>query len=130
MPSVNHTPFRSEHQVFARSDLRLWTSSTRLAWRVATHLSVFLLGAAFSVICYAGTLSGEVVDRNNQPKAFVSIDVLGPGTVYTETDEKGQFNVTLPPGAYVIRVRDGNRRMEFSREVGDTPTSETFTLRW
>jgi Carboxypeptidase regulatory-like domain len=62
-------------------------------------------------------ITGNVVNRDKKPKPFVAVDVLGPSRVFTETNNSGQFTVSVRPGNYVIRVREGKRRMEFRRTV-------------
>ena len=77
------------------------------------------------------TLHGKVTGQNGQARNGVAVDVLGPIRVFTETSESGQFTVHLTAGTYVIRIRDGTRRMEFpTQEVPAGDSNSSFQLNW
>ena len=81
-------------------------TSLQLPQRFATFLGVTLLLALPTA---ADNLIGRVVDSNGVGVVGVDIDVdnLGSGgdpDIFNDgTDAQGFFNVTLPPGQYVVR---------------------------
>ena len=76
------------------------------------------------------TVSGSILGVDGAPRPYVSLDILGAERVYTETNDQGEFEVDLPPGRYVFRVRDGRRRMEFERPVGAEDTQLELPVTW
>lgn len=98
---------------------------------VALVVVLSLLLAALPVFAQAqGQLAGTVVGKDGRPKPNVPVDVLGPSKVYTETDSSGRFSVNLLPGRYVVRVRDGARRIEFAQEIVPGQQQARFQLTW
>ena len=96
-----------------------------------SRIAIFLLALVFCVIAQAQeSFTGTVVSKNGKPKPSVSVDVLGPSRVYTETDPSGNFTVQLRQGSYVIRVRDGDRRAEFAQQIGAGSSQARFQLTW
>jgi hypothetical protein len=96
-----------------------------------SRISIFLLALLFSAVAHAqDSLTGTVVSRDGKPKPNVPVDILGPTKVYTETDSSGAFTVRLRQGSYVIRVRDGDRRAEFSQQIAPGSNKARFQLRW
>ena len=95
--------------------------------------ALLLAAIVFSSVAFGqaadATLSGTVVGANNKPKPGVAVDVLGPARVFTETDPSGKFSVAVVAGTYVVRIRDGSRRMEFPAVVPDGKP-QTFKLTW
>jgi hypothetical protein len=89
-----------------------------------------LLAAVIASPAYSQNLQGIVKGRDGQPKSYVLVDILGPSNVHTQTDAAGRFEATVRAGAYVIRIREGRRRMEFSRRVTGEVHEEEFKLRW
>jgi hypothetical protein len=75
-------------------------------------------------------LVGTVKSVEGRPRPGVSVEIMGPKTVYTETDASGDFSVKLVPGTYVFRVRDGTKRMEFERQIGPNDTKLELRLKW
>jgi hypothetical protein len=99
--------------------------------RRAANTSIFVLGLSLSAIVYAqDTLTGTVIGRDGSRRTGVSVDVLGPSTVYTETNAQGAFSARLRPGNYVIRVRDGRRQMEFQKQVAPGENVVQLQLSW
>ncbi|WP_330444454.1 TonB-dependent receptor [Flavobacterium sp. C4GT6] len=79
------------------------------------------------------TLSGTVLDDNQQPLIGASIEVKGLG-IYTSADENGNFSLSLPSGNYTVVIAflgfknrerqvslSKNTHLNFSMEV-DTQT--------
>ena len=97
--------------------------------KVSVMLGV-LLAALIASPAYSQSLKGIVKGRDGQPKPYVLVDILGPSNVHTQTDAAGRFEATVRPGAYVIRIREGRRRMEFPRRISDEVHEEQFNLRW
>ena len=60
----------------------------------------------------------------------VAVDVLGATRLYVETDAQGKFEVSLPPGRYVFRVREGRRRMEFVRQLPADRNDLDLRITW
>ena len=92
---------------------------------------------AFLVLCllcatvaHAADLAGVVTSKSGTPKVGVVVDVLGPSKVYTQTDTSGSFLVHLMPGAYTVRVRDGNHHQEFTQDVSDAGVHANYQLAW
>jgi len=91
-------------------------------------LSVALL--AFGSAHAQSTLEGTVSGRDGRPKAHVSVDLVGPTTVYAETASDGKFTVGLRPGRYVVRIRDYRRRQEFRQQVQPGANRGTYQVSW
>jgi hypothetical protein len=108
---------------------------TQLLRRVAARSKVSVtLGVLLAILIafpvYSQSLKGIVKGRDGQPKPYVLVDILGPSNVHTQTDAAGRFEATVRPGAYVIRIREGRRRMEFSRQLKDEVNTGQFNLGW
>lgn len=76
------------------------------------------------------SITVTVLGADNEPKPHVAVDVLGAKRVYSQTGASGSFEVELPPGRYVFRVREGRRRMEFQRQVSAEEQNLTLTITW
>jgi hypothetical protein len=103
---------------------------TRLRWLIAFSVLILLSAALAHGQSDQASLTGVVMDKGGKPKPSVAIDILGPTKVYTETDGSGRFTVRLRPGSYVIRVREGDLRMEFPRRIGEGSNESYFRLAW
>jgi hypothetical protein len=101
-----------------------------LVWVAPLAVLILLSTAAAQAQGDRTDLSGTVVGKDHKPKPGVSVDILGPTKISTETDGSGRFRVRVRPGAYVIRVREGERRMEFSQQVRQGKNDERFQLAW
>src|SRR4029453_6070501 len=101
-----------------------------LVWVALLAVLILLSTAAAQAQGDRTDLSGTVVGKNGKPMPGVSVDILGPKKVSTETDGSGRFRVRVRPGTYVIRVREGKRRMEFSRQIRQGKHDEQFQLAW
>lgn len=98
-----------------------------------THRAFLALPALLLIsgIAYAqSSLTGSVVGRDNNPKPNLSVDLVGPTTVYTRTDSVGKFSVRLRPGRYVVRIRDYQRRYEFRQDVGPGQNNARYVVPW
>jgi len=118
---VNSKTVLNSHRSMARGVLR--------SGAIVCALVLLLSAAAHS---QTGQLNftGTVVGRNGVAKPNVAVDILGPTRVYTETDISGRFAVRLRPGSYVMRVREGNRWMEFPQEVNEKSDKAQFQVAW
>jgi hypothetical protein len=101
-------------------------SELLITWIIISALFYF---AFFPTSSYADTLSGTVVDAYQNPKSAVLIDILGPVSTFTQTDEQGQFSVDVPSGHYIVRIRDDRHRAEIEVYV-DREFNKTFRLNW
>lgn len=108
-------------------DTKMKLGLGRLTGAVLVFVGIALMGAT---VLHAATLEGQVLRQNRQPAANVNVDIIGPISIFTKTDREGTFQVTVPAGTYVIRVRDGGRRMRFSRSINDTPREVILRLTW
>lgn len=111
------------------------TVSTRLFRRIAGRSKAWFMLAGFlaaliSSPTHAQELQGKVIGENGQPKPNVLVDILGPSKVFTQTDREGRFSAELMAGAYVVRIREGRRRMEFSRQIQNGVNEDQFQLAW
>jgi len=105
-------------------------SRTRLRRVIAFSVLILLSPALAYAQSDQASLTGTVVDKSGKSKPSVAIDILGPTKVYTETDGSGRFTVRLRPGSYVIRVREGDLRMEFPQRIGAGSNEAQFRLAW
>ena len=65
------------------------------------------------------TVSGRVIDENNEPAIGASIQVKGAETVGTISDFDGNFTITLPAGTtevsyYAVAWKGNPTKLEFS----------------
>ena len=51
------------------------------------------------------TLSGRVTDSAGQAVSDATVSLENPGWVGQETDAKGNYRLSVPPGTYLLRVR-------------------------
>jgi sarcosine oxidase gamma subunit len=100
------------------------SSAPSLAGRLSLSSFVLLLSATAN----AGELTATVVDQNEQARSGVIVEVLGPTKIFTRTDSAGRFVVSLPPGNYVVRVRDNDVTSSFEQSVGDANVTATYKL--
>ena len=64
------------------------------------------------------TVSGSVKDRNNNPKAYVSVTFEGPRRYVAMTDGEGRFAITdVQNGSYSVVVRQGDYVQRFSQRI-------------
>lgn len=66
--------------------------------RITTLISVMLF---FSVTSFAGILKGKATDTKGEALPFATVYVQG-STQGTTANEKGEYQLTLPPGTYKI----------------------------
>ena len=60
-----------------------------------------------------GTLSGTILDAQQQPARDVAVQISGPKNVRVTTDARGAFSATLPPGIYrIVATRAGFQTTE------------------
>jgi carboxypeptidase family protein len=119
---VNHVNVRNARVAMARR--------MRPAAAMACALAMLLSAAVVYPQTEQLSFTGTVVGRNGAAKPNVAVDVLGPTRVYTETDASGHFTVRLRPGSYVIRVREGNRWMEFPQAINEKSNKAQFSVAW
>ena len=106
------------------------------AWHVLVPLlTVILFAAAIAQAQEQCELAGTVLNKDGHPRANVPVDILGPASVYTEANGSGKFTVRIRAGTYIVRVRDGARRMEFEQHVGPCSgatqrVEATYQLNW
>jgi hypothetical protein len=93
-------------------------------------LTVLWLLATIVVPAEAGTLTGVVVGKAENPKPYVRVEINGPENRTTFTDQSGKFSVNLLDGRYTIRIIEGGRSMEFSADVSANAPVTTFRLGW
>ncbi|MFY8068627.1 MAG: carboxypeptidase-like regulatory domain-containing protein, partial [Flavobacterium sp.] len=70
-------------------------------------IKLFLLTLLFSVTALAqtkGTIKGTLLDKEakNTPLAYANAVVKGT-TIGVNTDEKGQYSLSIEPGNYVVQ---------------------------
>ena len=64
------------------------------------------------------TVSGSVRDRNNNPKAYVSVTFEGPRRYVAMTDGEGRYTITnVQNGSYSVVVRQGDNVQKFSQRI-------------
>lgn len=76
------------------------------------------------------TLNGTVIGADGQPKIGVAVDVMGPVRIFTETSATGEFSVGVRKGTYVVRIREGSRRMEIDVQVNPGANQLPIRLSW
>jgi hypothetical protein len=93
---------------------------------------LFLLFCVWSSAAHSEILIGEVVGLDNRPKQNASISVFGIKNRRTQTEPNGEFTVNLPPGSYVIRIRQNPNRQEFTYEIreGVPEQKHIFKVNW
>ena len=91
-------------------------------------LAVLLL--AFAVMAQAGDLQGLVIGKDGSPRAYIRMDFSGPTRATVVTDTQGQYWVSLPDGAYTVRLSDQKHRQKSSVSVSGSGKSHDFRLRW
>lgn len=102
----------------------------------AKNFAVFLLFLLFSYVLFvatieAGTLEGKVVGASQNPKPFVRVEIYGPQSMTTFTNNEGKFSVELEGGQYRIQVIEMNQGMQFDVDVPrDNKISTEFKLAW
>lgn len=79
-------------------------------------LQLFLVFTWIQPAC-ATELVGKVVGDGGLPKTYVSVSIFGAVNRRTQTNSDGTFTVDLPPGSYIIRIRQDPNRKEFKYEM-------------
>ncbi len=63
-------------------------------------------------------VSGSVRDRQNSPKAYVSVTFDGPGSYVAMTDGEGRFTIdNVKNGTYSVIVRQGDNVQKFTERI-------------
>ena len=94
---------------------------------------VLCLAAAFlcNGMALAGTLEGTVKGVAQDPKRFARVEINGPQSVATFTNEQGKFAVQLAGGAYTVKVVERNRSQRFKANVPASGTiGQEFKVEW
>ena len=96
-----------------------------------------VLSLLFFVLCVwcstsnAETLQGKIIGVDNKPKQFVSVSIFGAENRRTQTNEKGEFSVDLPPGPYVMRIWQKPKRQELNFQIAPgSKEPKTFNVEW
>jgi hypothetical protein len=91
-----------------------------------------LLGGFFTWTALGAELKGTVTDRTGRPKQLVRVEVRGPQQSVTATDKDGRFTLTLPPGSYVVQIREGTRVAESSVTLSspNITVNQNFGVPW
>ena len=82
-----------------------------------------VLSLIFFVLCIwystsnAEKLQGKIIGVDNKPKQFASVSIFGAENRRTQTNEKGDFSVDLPPGFYVMRIWQKPKRQELNFQI-------------
>jgi len=92
----------------------------------------FLLFCIWSSTSYSETLIGKVVGLDDSPKQNTSISVFGITNRRTQTETNGIFTVDLPPGSYLIRIRQNPNSQEFTYQIraGVAEHEHLFKVNW
>ena len=96
-------------------------------------LGILFLAATllFSGTAQAGTLEGTVKGVAQDPKQFARVEINGPQSVATFTNEQGKFAVQLPGGAYTVKVIERNRSQRFKANIPASGTvGQEFKVQW
>lgn len=71
-------------------------NKTKRAWKIPC-ISLLLLFICFAAYAQKGTvITGNVVDKNDEPLTGVNITLKGNTSVGTVTDFDGNFSLTVP----------------------------------
>lgn len=85
----------------------------------------------FALPADAETLKGCVVGGDGNPKAFITVEILASGRMQVEqTGENGCFSTNLSGGRYVVRIRENQRRQDFTVEVRGGEVDKAFMVKW
>jgi len=103
------------------------TKSISLSVCISIGLLFSILFVLFIVQIDAGTLEGIVKGYGGAPKRYVRIEMYGPDSVYTFTDENGRFIVNVRDGEYKVQISERDRVMHFEVKV---PGRSEFVLSW
>ena len=77
-------------------------NKTKRAWKIPC-ISLLLLFICFAAYAQKGTvITGNVVDKNDEPLTGVNITLKGNTSVGTVTDFDGNFSLTVPTGTKTI----------------------------
>ncbi len=77
-------------------------NKTKRAWKIPC-ISLLLLFICFAAYAQKGTvITGNVVDKNDEPLTGVNITLKGNTSVGTVTDFDGNFSLTVPAGTKTI----------------------------
>jgi len=64
------------------------------------------------------TVSGSVSDRNDNPKAYVSVTLEGPRRYVAMTNGEGRYTINdVQNGSYSVVVRQGDNVQRFSQRI-------------
>ena len=105
--------------------------TVRLLRNILLIVAVILISLGSESVS-AKEFTGTVANNDGAGIPFVLVDILGPGSIATRTNNDGQFKVDLLNGRYTVRLRYNGRRREFPIEVSDDqhPQSQTFETDW
>lgn len=107
------------------------TSTFHTKWYVTISALFFYLITICPV--EGATLKGTVKGKNGQLKKYVRVEIGGPESKTTFTNEDGVFSILLSGGRYTIKIVERNRSMTFNVDVPkekDKTKEVTFKLNW
>jgi hypothetical protein len=87
------------------------------AMRMNKFVTLTIFFWLFANLTNAHNLKGNIKDKNGLPIPFATV-FFKEASQGTTTNEKGDFEITLPPGKYTVTYRS----------LGFTPKTETITL--
>lgn len=102
--------------------------------RTELYITILVLffNLLFASSIEAGPLNGTVKGSGQQLKSYVRIEIGGPQSETTFTDNDGEFSIELSHGTYIIKIIERNRSMTFEVDIPEenTSTEKEFILNW
>ena len=88
----------------------------------------FLLFSCYTLICFAGKISGTITDNRGEPLSYASVLVKGTSKGTTANSE-GKYSLNLAPGDYTIMCQHvGYKREEKQVTITDADIHLDFSL--
>jgi len=88
----------------------------------------FLLFSCYTLICFAGKISGIITDNRGEPLSYASVLVKGTSKGTTANSE-GKYSLNLAPGDYTIMCQHvGYKREEKQVTITDADIHLDFSL--
>ena len=88
----------------------------------------FLLFSCYTLICFAGKISGTITDNRGEPLSYASVLVKGTSKGTTANSE-GKYSLNLAPGDYTITCQHvGYKREEKQVTITDADIHLDFSL--